>query len=114
LQNRQAWWRLKELPDWIDIQMNERHVTAAAAIAELDKMKKTVFSGSKLLGTNALKNHIKSLRIEAAKAAALVSTVSCLFVYVYSVLIIILYLAFLPLRYLRHSKQHCCPTPNTT
>jgi hypothetical protein len=104
LQNRQAWWRLKELPDWIDIQMNERRVTAASAIAELDKMKKTVPSGLKPLGTNALKNHIKSLRIEAAKAVALVSTVSHPFVYISSVLTIILYLAFRPLRYLCHSK----------
>ena len=79
--------------------MNERCVTAATAIAELHKMKKTVPSGSKLLSTNTLKNHIKSLRIEAAKAVVLMSTVSCPFVYIHSVLIIILYLAFLPLHY---------------
>jgi hypothetical protein len=84
--------------------MNERRVTAASAIAELDKMKKTVSSGSKPLGTNALKNHIKNLRIEAAKAAALVSTVSRPFVYISSVLTIILSLAIRSLRYLFHSK----------
>jgi hypothetical protein len=52
----------------------------------LDEMKKIVSSGSKPLGTNALKNHIKSLRIEAAKAAALVSTVSRPCAYISSVL----------------------------
>jgi len=67
--------------------MNERRVTAASAIAELDKMKKTVSSGSKPLGTNALKNHIKNLRIEAAKAAALVSTVSRPFAHLYTYLL---------------------------
>jgi hypothetical protein len=104
LQNRQAWWWLKELPDWINIQMNERCVIAASAIAELDKMKKTVPSGLKPLGTNALKNHIKNLHIEAAKAVVLVSTVSHPFIYISSVLTIILYVAFRPLHYLCHSK----------
>lgn len=75
-QNRQAWWRLKELPDWIDAQMNERGLTATAAIAELDAMKKTASSGSKPLGTNALKNLIKKLRVNAAKAAALTNASS--------------------------------------
>jgi hypothetical protein len=73
LQNRQAWWRLKELPDWIDTQMNKRGLTAIAAIVELDKMKETAALGSRPLGTNALKNHIKKLRVDTAKAAALVN-----------------------------------------
>jgi hypothetical protein len=75
-QNRQAWWRLKELPDWIDAQMNERGLTVTAAIAELDTTKTTASSGSKPLGTNALKNLVKKLRIDAAKAAALANASS--------------------------------------
>jgi hypothetical protein len=75
-QNRQAWWRLKELPDWIDAQMNERGLTVTVAIAELDTTKTTASSGSKPLGTNALKNLVKKLRIDAAKAAALANTFS--------------------------------------
>jgi hypothetical protein len=51
--------------------MNERGMTATAAVAELDVMKKTVSTGSKPLGTNALKDHIKKLRVDAAKTAAL-------------------------------------------
>jgi len=51
--------------------MNERGMTATAAVAELDAMKKTTATGSKPLGTNALKDHIKKLWVDAAKTAAL-------------------------------------------
>jgi hypothetical protein len=71
LQNRQAWWRLKELPDWIDAQMDCQGITATAAIAQLDAMKATASAGSRPLGTNALGGHVKRLRVGAAKAIVL-------------------------------------------
>jgi hypothetical protein len=51
-------------------------MTATAAVAELDAMKKTASTGSKPLGTNALKDHIKKLRVDAAKTAALTAAPS--------------------------------------
>jgi hypothetical protein len=60
---------------------------ATAAVAELDAMKKTASTGSKPLGTNALKDHIKTLRVDAAKTAALAAPIIVNFLLVFFALI---------------------------
>jgi hypothetical protein len=66
-QARKWWERIREIPEWIEVEIKARGVTPAAAIAELETLRLTASTGTKPLGTNALSNHLKAARELAAR-----------------------------------------------
>lgn len=87
-QARKAWQRFREIPEWIDEQVRERHIKTSAILDEVEAIRE---EAGKLVGMNGLAKIIKGMR-EAEKTASIATRVPVSFMRISIRVILILFL----------------------